>query len=94
MEVKVEAPIIERLGLSGHLNYALGRVYLWNPVVAGFVEEAQRVTVVLHYPWLLIPAVPVLTVVIAFNFLGDALRDAADPYEVLRHVRARGVEGL
>jgi peptide/nickel transport system permease protein len=44
------------------------------------LEEAQRVTVVLHYPWLLIPAVPVLAVVIAFNFLGDALRDAADPY--------------
>src|SRR5438128_1293515 len=43
MEVKVEAPIIERLGLSGYLNYALGRVYLWNPVVAGFVEEAHHV---------------------------------------------------
>jgi peptide/nickel transport system permease protein len=44
------------------------------------LEEAQRVTVVLHYPWLLIPALPVLMVVVAFNFLGDALRDAADPY--------------
>ncbi|MBT5875634.1 MAG: ABC transporter permease [Candidatus Latescibacteria bacterium] len=44
------------------------------------LEEAQRVTVLLHYPWLLYPAVPVLLVVIAFNFLGDALRDAADPY--------------
>lgn len=44
------------------------------------LEEAQRVTVLLHYPWLLYPAIPVLIVVIAFNFLGDALRDAADPY--------------
>lgn len=44
------------------------------------LEEAQRVTVLLHYPWLIFPAVPVLVVVIAFNFLGDALRDAADPY--------------
>ncbi len=44
------------------------------------LEEAQRVTVLLHYPWLLFPAAPVLIVVIAFNFLGDALRDAADPY--------------
>ena len=44
------------------------------------LEEAQRVTVLLHYPWLLFPALPVLVVVIAFNFLGDALRDAADPY--------------
>ena len=44
------------------------------------LEEAQRVTVVLHYPWLLFAAVPVLLVVVAYNFVGDALRDAADPY--------------
>ena len=44
------------------------------------LEEAQRVTVLLHHPWLLFPAVPVLIIVIAFNFLGDAVRDAADPY--------------
>lgn len=44
------------------------------------LEEAQRVTVVLHYPWLLLPAVPVVLVVIGYNFVGDALRDAADPY--------------
>jgi peptide/nickel transport system permease protein len=44
------------------------------------LEEAQRVTVLLHHPWLIFPAVPVLIVVIAYNFLGDALRDAADPY--------------
>jgi ABC-type dipeptide/oligopeptide/nickel transport system permease subunit len=51
---------------------------LWSTVRQ--LEESQRVTVLLHYPWLLLPAVPVLIVVIAFNFLGDALRDAADPY--------------
>ncbi len=44
------------------------------------LEDAQRVTVLLQYAWLLLPAVPVLIVVIAYNFLGDALRDAADPY--------------
>jgi len=44
------------------------------------LEEARRVTVLLSYPWLLLPAIPVLIVVIAYNFLGDALRDAADPY--------------
>jgi len=32
------------------------------------------------YPWLLAPMVPVILVVLAFNFLGDGLRDAADPY--------------
>jgi peptide/nickel transport system permease protein len=44
------------------------------------LEESRRVTVLMSYPWLLLPAIPVLIVVIAFNFLGDALRDAADPY--------------
>jgi peptide/nickel transport system permease protein len=37
--------------------------------------------VVLHYPWLLFAAVPVVVVVVAYNLVGDALRDAADPYE-------------
>jgi peptide/nickel transport system permease protein len=31
-------------------------------------------------PWLLLPALPVILVILAFNFLGDGLRDAADPY--------------
>ena len=31
-------------------------------------------------PWLLISAVPVIIIILAFNFLGDGLRDAADPY--------------
>ena len=44
------------------------------------LSEAQRVTVVLNYPWLLFAAAPVVLVVIAYNFVGDALRDAADPY--------------
>ncbi len=32
------------------------------------------------YPWILIPMVPVILVVLAFSFVGDALRDALDPY--------------
>ena len=31
-------------------------------------------------PWLLCAAIPVIIVILAFNFLGDGLRDAADPY--------------
>ena len=61
--------------LSGHRTSVALEAEFW--VV---LEEAQRVTVVLHYPWLLISALPVVLVVIAFNFVGDALRDAADPY--------------
>jgi peptide/nickel transport system permease protein len=44
------------------------------------LQHAQNVQTVAISPWLMIPAVPVIIVVIAFNFLGDGLRDAADPY--------------
>ncbi len=44
------------------------------------LQQAQNVQTVAISPWLMLPAVPVIVVVIAFNFLGDGLRDAADPY--------------
>jgi len=44
------------------------------------LTEAQNINVVVLYPWLMLPAVPVVLVVLTFNFLGDGLRDAADPY--------------
>lgn len=43
------------------------------------LEEAQKVRVLVQYPWLLLPAVPVLLTVVSFNLLGDALRDAISP---------------
>ena len=45
------------------------------------LNEAQNITVVTVYPWLMAPVIPVIIVVLAFNFLGDGLRDAADPYK-------------
>jgi len=44
------------------------------------LNEAQNIEVVALYPWLILPVVPVILVILAFNFLGDGLRDAADPY--------------
>ncbi|HEV2057435.1 MAG TPA: ABC transporter permease [Methylomirabilota bacterium] len=44
------------------------------------LQQAQNVQTVAISPWLMLPAVPVIIAVIAFNFLGDGLRDAADPY--------------
>lgn len=44
------------------------------------LNEAQDINVVALYPWLLYPVVPVIVIILAFNFLGDGLRDAADPY--------------
>ncbi|GAB4392298.1 MAG: ABC transporter permease [Kiloniellaceae bacterium] len=45
------------------------------------LNEAQSLNVVEVYPWLMLPVVPLFLVVLAFNFLGDGLRDAADPYK-------------
>ena len=44
------------------------------------LNEAQNLAAVQLHPWLLFPMVPVIIVVLAFNFMGDGLRDAADPY--------------
>jgi len=45
------------------------------------LQRAQRFQTVSIYPWLLIPGFFVIIVVIAYNFVGDGLRDAADPYQ-------------
>ncbi|MHA1190543.1 MAG: ABC transporter permease [Alphaproteobacteria bacterium] len=45
------------------------------------LNEAQNINVVALYPWLMLPVVPVIFVILAFNFFGDGLRDAADPYK-------------
>ena len=44
------------------------------------LQEAQNIQTVAHAPWLLIPGVVVVIAVLAFNLVGDGLRDAADPY--------------
>ena len=44
------------------------------------LQQAQNVQALAISPWLLIPAIPVIVVILAFNFTGDGLRDAADPY--------------
>ncbi len=45
------------------------------------LNEAQNINVVALYPWLMAPVAPVILIVLAFQFLGDGLRDAADPYK-------------
>jgi peptide/nickel transport system permease protein len=45
------------------------------------LNEAQNINAVALYPWLLWPVLPVVLVVLAYNFFGDGLRDAADPYK-------------
>jgi len=53
------------------------------PVVSWgtLLQQAQNVRTVILHPWLLIPGLSVIVTVLAFNFVGDGLRDAADPYK-------------
>ena len=47
--------------------------------------EAQNIETVSLAPWLLLPGAFVVVSVLSFNFMGDGLRDAADPYSVQRN---------
>jgi peptide/nickel transport system permease protein len=55
---------------------------LRQPVISWGVllQEAQNIRTVALAPWLLLPGMAVVITVLAFNFLGDGLRDAADPF--------------
>jgi peptide/nickel transport system permease protein len=55
---------------------------LREPVVSWGVllQEGQDIRAIATAPWLLIPALAVVVAVLSLNFLGDGLRDAADPY--------------
>jgi peptide/nickel transport system permease protein len=46
------------------------------------LQEAQNFQSLALYPWVLAPAVVIVVVILAFSFLGDGLRDAADPFTV------------
>jgi len=45
------------------------------------LQAAQNIQTIALTPWLMAPAVAVIIIVLALNFLGDGLRDAADPYQ-------------
>jgi peptide/nickel transport system permease protein len=43
------------------------------------LASARSITAISQYPWILAPGVAIFLTVLAFNLLGDALRDALDP---------------
>ena len=67
----------------------MGESFIWEAPVTEIVGDRLALTVTLSIstlitlavsPWLLIPALFVVVTVLCFNFLGDGLRDATDPY--------------
>ena len=52
------------------------------PIVSWGVmlQDCRDIKAISIYPWLLLPVVFIVATVLCFNFLGDGLRDAADPY--------------
>ena len=52
------------------------------PIVSwgGMLQDCMNMQTVANYPWLLLPLTFIILTVLSFNFLGDGLRDAADPY--------------
>ncbi len=46
------------------------------------LQDAQTVSVVINNPWLMLPGLFVIIAVLCFNFVGDGIRDAADPFAI------------
>jgi peptide/nickel transport system permease protein len=44
------------------------------------LQQSQRLEVLNFYPWMLSPGAFIVAAVLLFNFVGDGVRDAADPY--------------
>ena len=59
---------------------------LRDPVISWGVlmQKAQNIYTIANAPWLLLPGLLVIVAVLCFNFLGDGMRDAADPYAVVK----------
>lgn len=72
----VPTTIIAESGLS-YLGFGVRSPYTsWGKLLG----EAQKFSEISLNPWILIPGIAIIVVVISLNFIGDALRDAVDPY--------------
>ena len=69
--------------ILGETSLSFIGIGLQPPVVSWGVmlQQAQDVRAIVNTPWLLLPAIWVIVTVLVFNFVGDGLRDAADPYK-------------
>lgn len=78
VELTLRVPIM----ILGETSLSFLGLGLRPPVVSWGVmlQDCMNMQVVANYPWLLLPVVFIILAVLCFNFLGDGLRDAADPY--------------
>jgi peptide/nickel transport system permease protein len=69
--------------ILGETGLSFLGVGLRPPIVSWGVmlKDCQKVAEISLHPWMLTPAIAVIIVVLSLNFLGDGLRDAADPYQ-------------
>nr|HML48190.1 ABC transporter permease [Clostridia bacterium] len=69
--------------ILGETSLSFLGIGLRPPVVSlgVLLKDAQSVSAIALSPWLMIPGIFIILTVLAFNFLGDGLRDAADPYK-------------
>ena len=87
-----EGQIVRRHLLPSFLSYLIVSLTLSIPAMLGIgiqpptlswgalLQSAQNVRSVALAPWLFIPGLFIVATVLAYNFVGDGLRDAADPY--------------
>jgi peptide/nickel transport system permease protein len=68
--------------ILGETSLSFLQLGLRPPIVSWGVmlQDCLSIQTVANYPWLLMPVVLIVLTVLCFNFLGDGLRDAADPY--------------
>lgn len=68
--------------ILGETSLSFLGIGLRPPIISWGVllQKAQNLQTVVMAPWLMLPGLFIIIVVLAFNFVGDGLRDAADPY--------------
>lgn len=68
--------------ILGETSLSFLGIGLQSPTISWGVllQKAQNLNTIAMSPWLMIPGIFVIITVLAFNFLGDGIRDAADPY--------------
>jgi peptide/nickel transport system permease protein len=69
--------------ILGETSLSFLGIGLRSPIVSlgVLLKDAQNINTIAINPWLLIPGIFIFITILAFNFLGDGLRDAADPYK-------------